>query len=296
MRLVLFVAEILDGLVVQQAFDRLGIGLGVGLVHLAAKARAPFRDHQRVGQVQGDRRAGGQGKPAVEHFPQHRTDQADFEQRGQHVEQQEGQQGLDALGAALDGARQAAGLARQVKAQRQRVQVQEDLQAHRADGVLADAGEHGVAQLGKQQRQHPCGAVGQDQPQRHRDGAGRAAAELVDRRLVKNRYIDDGRLGRQQAQNGDDDPGLQAGAVGGPEKGRQRAQGVQAVTPGRRRRGGGHQGQGRRSGKPGRKQAFTLALWATGLSSARMSCKSVRFFIPSDSSTPGRVLWRKYRY
>ncbi|CFN75424.1 Uncharacterised protein [Bordetella pertussis] len=176
------------------------------------------------------------------------------------------------------------------------MQVQEDLQAHRADGVLADAGEHGVAQLGKQQRQHPCGAVGQDQPQRHRDGAGRAAAELVDRRLVKNRYIDDGRLGRQQAQNGDDDPGLQAGAVGGPEKGRQRAQGVQAVTPGRRRRGGGHQGQGRRSGKPGRKQAFTLALWATGLSSARMSCKSVRFFIPSDSSTPGRVLWRKYRY
>ena len=40
-RLVRLVAEILDGLVVQQAVDRLGLRLGVGLVHGAAEAHAP---------------------------------------------------------------------------------------------------------------------------------------------------------------------------------------------------------------------------------------------------------------
>src|SRR3546814_9713220 len=69
-----------------------------------------------------------------------------------HVEQQEGQQGLDAACSALDGTGQAAGLARQVKAQRQRVQVAEDLQSHGADGVLAHAGKDGVAQRSEERR------------------------------------------------------------------------------------------------------------------------------------------------
>ena len=115
-RLVLLVAEVLDRLVVQQAFDGLGVGLGVGLVHLAAELGSPFGDQQRVGDVQRDRGAGGQRQPAVEHAPQHHADQSDLEERGQDVEQQEGQRGLDALGAAFDGAVQPAGLARQVSA------------------------------------------------------------------------------------------------------------------------------------------------------------------------------------
>ena len=36
-RLVLLVAEIFDGLVIEQAVDRLGVGLAVALVHLAAE-------------------------------------------------------------------------------------------------------------------------------------------------------------------------------------------------------------------------------------------------------------------
>ncbi|MCY1518953.1 hypothetical protein D9M68_536880 [compost metagenome] len=220
----LFVAEILDRFVVQQAFDRLGVGLRIGLVHLPPELGAPFRHDERVRHVEDDGRAGGQGQPGVEHLPQHDADQPDLEEGRQDVEEQERQQRLDAFGAALDGAAQAAGLARQVEAQRQRVQVPEDLQADRADGVLADAGEDGVAQFGKQQGEHPRGAVGQDQPQGHRDRSRRALAQFVHGLLVQQGNIDRGRLGGEQAQQRRDHAGLQARLAGRPEVGEERAQ------------------------------------------------------------------------
>ncbi|KAG0927935.1 hypothetical protein G6F31_017878 [Rhizopus arrhizus] len=89
--LVLFVAEVFDGFVVQQAFDGFGVGLGVGLVHLAPELGAPLGDDKRIGHVQDHRRAGGQRQPDVEHLPQHDADQADFKERRQDVEQQERQ-------------------------------------------------------------------------------------------------------------------------------------------------------------------------------------------------------------
>ena len=59
------------------------------------------------------------------------------------------QQRVDALGAALDDARQAAGLALQVKAQRQRVDMGESRDADLAQGVILHLGEDAVAQLGE---------------------------------------------------------------------------------------------------------------------------------------------------
>ena len=53
-RLVLLVAEILDRLVVQQAVDRLGVGLGVGVVHAAHELDAPLRQRDREHDVAGD--------------------------------------------------------------------------------------------------------------------------------------------------------------------------------------------------------------------------------------------------
>ena len=96
------------------------------------------------------------------------------------------------------------------------MQVAEDLQPDGADGVLADAGEDGVAQFGEDQRQHPRPAVGQDQAQRHGDRAGRALAQRVDRVLVQHRHVDGRGLGREQTEQGDDHARLQAGASGRP--------------------------------------------------------------------------------
>ena len=77
-RLVLLVAEVLHRLVVEEAVDRLGVGLGVGVVHAAHELDAPFRQDDREGDVAAD---GGQGHrreaPVVE-APQHRADQVEM--------------------------------------------------------------------------------------------------------------------------------------------------------------------------------------------------------------------------
>jgi len=92
--------------------------------------------------------------------------QQDFQQRRQHVEQHEGQQELDPLGAALDHPRQAAGLAFQVKAERERVKMPESPERDQADRVLGDPGENRVAQLAEAARQDARRAIGQQQAER----------------------------------------------------------------------------------------------------------------------------------
>ena len=96
------------------------------------------------------------------------------------------------------------------------MQVAEDLQPDGADGVLADAGEDGVAQFGEDQRQHPRPAVGQDQAQRHGDRAGRALANASTACLYSTGIVDGRGLGREQTEQGDDHARLQAGASGRP--------------------------------------------------------------------------------
>ena len=126
-RLVLLVAEVLHRLVVQEAVDRLGVGVGVGVVHAAHELDAPFRQDDREGDVAAD---GGQGHrreaPVVE-APQHPADQDDLEQGRQDVEGGEADQELHAAGAALDDAAQAPGLALEMEAQRQGMEMVEYL-------------------------------------------------------------------------------------------------------------------------------------------------------------------------
>ena len=101
--------------------------------------------------------------PIVER-PQDAADQRDLEQRRQHVEQHEEQQELDALGAALDRAGQAAGLPVEMEAQRQRMQVAEGLQRDVADRALRHAGEDAVAQFGEELGRDPRQAIGESRP------------------------------------------------------------------------------------------------------------------------------------
>jgi hypothetical protein len=85
-------------------------------------------------------------------------------------------QRLDAAHAALDVAGHAAGLALQVEAQRQRMQVLEGLQRDGAGGALGGLGEHQLAQFGEQRRRQPQQAVAHQQRHRHHQhGGGRPA-------------------------------------------------------------------------------------------------------------------------
>src|SRR4029450_9311785 len=116
-RLPFLVAEVLDGLVVEQAVDRTRVGFGVELVHLAAEAGAPVGDHhgrrylerKRAERDREERRGGG--------GDQDRSDEADLYKCGQDREQRVADQRRDAALAALDIAREAARLSREMEAQ-----------------------------------------------------------------------------------------------------------------------------------------------------------------------------------
>ena len=220
-RLVVLVAEVLDGLVVEQAVDRLGVGVAVGFVHLAAVLDPPFGDRERPVDVTADGREGDRGEHRAVEPPQDAAHQQHLEQGRQHVEQHEVQQELDAAHAALDGAAHPAGLAVQVEPERQAVQMAEGGERHGAHGALAHFGEHRVAQLAEALGEDAGDGVGDDEEERHRER--RRGVERVDRALVEQRHADVGELGRRQQRHRRHDPQAQLGLALGPQVGQQRA-------------------------------------------------------------------------
>ena len=184
-RLVLLVAEILHGLVVQQAVDRLGVGLGVGVVHAAHEFDAPFRQHDREHDVGGDDGQGHRREAPVVEAPQDAADQGDLEQGRQDVEGREADQELHARGAALDDAAQPAGLALEMEAQRERMEMAEDFEGEVADRPLRHRREHRIADFAQRLRQYPRHAVGHDEGDRHRHGLRRRRAQGVDGRACR---------------------------------------------------------------------------------------------------------------
>ena len=112
----IFVAEILHRLEIEKRIDGPGAGLLVAGVHFAAEAQAPFGDHQGEPDVRPDGDEGHQGEPKIIERPQDGADNQDLDNGGNDGKQHEGQGELYPLGAALDGARQAAGLAVEMEA------------------------------------------------------------------------------------------------------------------------------------------------------------------------------------
>src|SRR3546814_4515923 len=86
---------------------------------------APLRHLEGEHHVGGDGDEGDDGKAPVEHHPEDAAGQRDLDEGRDDVEGGEVQQELDALGAAVDGATEAAGLPLHVEAQRERVEVAE---------------------------------------------------------------------------------------------------------------------------------------------------------------------------
>ena len=110
-RLPLLVAEILDRLVVEQAVDGARVGLRVELVHLPPEAGPPVGDHHGRRDVERERGDRDRDERPVVTGDEDGADEADLDQRGQDREQREADQRRDAALAALDVAREPAGLA-----------------------------------------------------------------------------------------------------------------------------------------------------------------------------------------
>ena len=199
-RLPFLVAEVLDGLVVEQAVDRARVGLRVELVHLPAEPGAPVGDEDRRGDVERERGQRDRDEGPVIARDQDRRHEPDLDQRRQDGEEREADQRRDPALAALDVPGEAAGLAREVEAQRQRVQVAEGLQRDRAHRALRHLGEQVFAQLGERGRRQPEEAVRDQQHERHHQHRG-ALVEPVDDRLHQHRHADVGDLGERPARS-----------------------------------------------------------------------------------------------
>ncbi len=238
-RLELLVVEVLDRLEVDQRVDRLGVGLGVELVDRLAVLGAPLGDRDRERAVQQQR---GQRDPhvaEVELVAQQHQHEAELDQRRDDRVQRVRHQRLQRLRAALDVARQAAGLAFEVEAQRQRVEMLEGLERHALGRAEGGAREHDLAQLGEQRHREPQAGVAEQQPERHhqqRARIGGGDVEGVDQPLEQQRHAHAGHLGRDEERQRD----RHAHAVF-PEVGHQPLQGlpVAARLGGRRGVAGG---------------------------------------------------------
>ena len=107
---------------------------------------------------------------------------------------------MHAACAALDVARHAAGLALQVKAQAQRVQMAEHFQRNAPRRAFGGLGKHQLTQLGEQRGREAQQAVSQQQRHRHHQHRFRIAgleAQRIDQVFQQQRHADIGQLGAQ---------------------------------------------------------------------------------------------------
>ena len=150
-----FVAEILDGLKVQEAIDCLRLSIRIRVVHGAPEPHAPVGENERERDVGADSQEGDGRKAPVEHAPKDGGDQQHLQQGRHDVEHRQPQHALDPAGAAFDRAGQPARLPVQVEAERQAMQVLERLQRDLAHRRLLNGCKHRIAQLTKPGRCNP---------------------------------------------------------------------------------------------------------------------------------------------
>ncbi len=209
------VAEVLHRFVVQQGIDRPGVGLVVALIGLAHEAGAPLGNPHRPDDVGRHRDDHRQGEYRAHRHQQDDRDHRDLDDRRQDVEHHEAQQEADAAGAALDVPGQAAGLARQMEAQFEPMQMFEHAQGRAPHGPLGHPYEDRVAQLAEQGAAKAQQAVGDHQCHRDRDQRlGAAVLEVVDDVFQCQRDQHGRQLGQAHQPEGEEQPSAELREIG----------------------------------------------------------------------------------
>ena len=168
--------EIFDRLVVEQRIDRLGVGVGVALVHFAADIDPPFGRIIGELHIEHDRDADDGDVAPVEMQQQHRDDQRQFDDGRRELQQHHAHDRLDSVAAALEDACQPAGLALEMKAQRKQMHVLEGQHRQPAHRVHRDFGENAVAPLRQQPHHNAHAAIGERHHHRSSEGPGEPIA------------------------------------------------------------------------------------------------------------------------
>ncbi len=207
------------------------MGVLVQLVHRAADLDAPVRGRHREPDIENDGDRHYRQVLPIELVGDDDGGEAELEEGRQRVEDGETDDGLNAIDAALDDARQAAGAPLQVVAQRQFVHVHEGLVGEVAHGMLADASKERVAQVVEHVHEHAADAVGDDQHDgngdQHRQADGKRPVAAGSRRLgqrigcpfVGVGHQDGDELGSDEHAQRQNDPELEVGPVARPHVG-----------------------------------------------------------------------------
>ncbi len=239
-------AEVFDRLEVQQAVDRLLVRIGVLIVHLAAQLHPPFGDAEREGDVERDGNEHDSHVLPAEHRGEDDRDHRQFKDQRPDREQHEAQQEIDALHPALDDPAQASGLARDMVAHRQAVDMRERLEREATQRALAHPDEDRIAQLIERDGPKTRHPIGHGQADRTVDKQPGIVAVLARQRIHGGLVEEGGRnrddLAHHQRHQGQDHAALHPGLALWPEIGKHAAHRLQAA-----RGFSGHVGARRRS-------------------------------------------------
>ena len=158
---------------------------------------------------------------------QHGDDHHQFDDGRRELQQDHAHDGLDGVAAALEHAGEPAGLALEMKAQRQEMHVLEGEHGEPAHRVHRHFGENAVAPLREQrhddahaavsQRQHDRRGEHPDQPIVRIDRRGTVAGERVGRPFEGERHRHRGEFGEEQKHGGEDHARFEIGPVGRPD-------------------------------------------------------------------------------
>ena len=223
--------EIFHRLVVEQRIDRLGVGVGVARIHLAADVDAPFGGEIGEPHIERDRDRDHDDVAPIEVEQQHGDDQDQFDDGRRQLQQHHAHDGLDGVAAAFENAGEPAGLALEMKAQRQQMHVLEGEHRQPPHRVHRHLGENAVAQLRQRRHQDAHAAIGQRHHHRRRqrpgddvvgpERRGAVAGQRIGRPFEGERHRDGGELGGEQQHGREDHAVLQVAPVGRPDIGPQ---------------------------------------------------------------------------
>ena len=212
-------------------FDRLDIGIGVAVVHSPANVDTPLGRLIRERHVERDDGKNDDDVAPVELIEQHDQDQRKLDDRRHQLHDHHAHDRLDGVAPALEHARQAAGLALEMKAQRELVHVLEGAVGEPPYRVHGDLGEDAVAHLGEHRHQDARPAIGNghedwgrerpNEPCRRRDRRAPLAGQRVGSPLEGEGHGDGGELGGEQQQHRHGDAKLEVAAVRRPDVGPQ---------------------------------------------------------------------------
>ena len=160
-----FVGEVLDGFVVEQAVDRSGIAVTVGVVGFANVLGAPTGRTERESSVKRYGEQNDQGVLSTVAEQEDARDHHDLKQGGRDVENEKPHQKADAIGAPLNIPSKAAGATVEVIIQIEAVDMAKYGKANPVHGFLRHPPKQRIPQLGKNGVGKPGRTVGKHHQQ-----------------------------------------------------------------------------------------------------------------------------------